>query len=363
MISLKGLRIAFIAGTLGQGGAERQLFYMVKTLLEHGAHLRILCLTKGEFWEEKLRALGVPVIWVGQSPLPLMRLIQIVRELRQQPVDIVQSQHFYTNLYAVGAARILRLREIGAIRNNGFSEVQENGRWLGLLSLRTPRIIAANSQQGIRNAIKLGVPAERLFFLPNVVDTDYFRPQGHRNSQKIRLLSVGRLVQQKRLDRFLSILAKVRVITNVPVSGLIVGDGPLRSVLEQQAGALGLLPEGVEFLGQVPDMRPVYQESDILVLTSDYEGTPNVVLEAMASGLPVVATKVGGVPEVVQDGVTGYLADPEDEDSMVEALLRLIHQPSLRAEMGALARVYVEQNHSLQKLPLRLKELYEVALK
>ncbi len=363
MNSLKGLRIAFIAGTLGQGGAERQLFYMVKTLVEQGAYPQVLCLTKGEFWEGKLRALDVPVIWVGRVPSPFIRLIQIVRELRRHPVDIVQSQHFYTNLYAVGAARILRLREIGAIRNDSFSEIQANGQWLGRLSLLTPRTIVANSREGIRNAIKLGVPPERLFFLPNVVDTEYFQPSTKHDNRQVCLLSVGRLVKQKRIDRFLTILAKVRSAAEVPVSGLIVGDGPLRPILEQQAKALRLLPDGVEFCGQVPDVRPIYGKADILVLTSDHEGTPNVVLEAMASGLPVVATKVGGVPEVIQDGATGYLAHPQDENSMVEALLRLIHQPSLKAEMGSSARAYVERHHALQRLPLLLQELYEVILK
>lgn len=363
MRELKGLHVTFIVGTLGQGGAERQLFYTVKTMLEHKACPQVLCLTKGEFWERKIQALGVPVIWVGQSPSRLIRLIKIVRELRRKPVDIIQSQHFYTNLYAVAAARILGAREIGAIRNDSFSEVRANGLWFGRLSLRVPRLIVANSKQGIQNAISLGVPPERLFLLPNVVDTEHFQPSKQRHTRQVRLLSVGRLVQQKRVDRFLTVLAKVRSVAKVPVLGIIVGDGPLRPSLEQQAKALGLLPEVVDFRGQFPDMRLIYQEADILVLTSDHEGMPNVVLEAMASGLPVVATRVGGVPEVVQDGLTGYLVSPHDEDSMVEALLRLIHQPSLRAEMGRSGRAYVEQYHSLQRLPLWLQGLYEVVLR
>jgi len=194
------------------------------------------------------------------------------------------------------------------------------------------------------------------------VDTDYFLPKTVRNSHQVRLLSVGRLTHQKRIDRFLNVLAKVRSVAEVPVSGIIVGDGPLRLALEQQARELGLLPDGVIFLGQVSDMRPIYWEADILVLTSDHEGTPHVVLEAMSSGLPVVATKVGGVPEVVQNGLTGYLTPPDDENSMVEALLRLAHQPSLRAEMGASGRAYVGQNHSFRQLPFWLKKLYEEVL-
>ena len=107
----------------------------------------------------------------------------------------------------------------------------------------------------------------------------------------------------------------------------------------------------------VQDMRQIYDQADILVLTSDFEGTPNVVLEAMASGLPVVGTRVGGVPEVVRHGETGYLVELDDNEQIADTLLTLIDSIQLRAEMGSRARNMCA-NHSKGCLPT--EDLYRL---
>jgi glycosyltransferase involved in cell wall biosynthesis len=108
-------------------------------------------------------------------------------------------------------------------------------------------------------------------------------------------------------------------------------------------------------------MTSVYREADILVLTSDREGSPNVILEAMASGLPIVATKIGGVPEIVQHGLTGYLTNVDDLEAMTSVLLELVDNPSLRNHIGRAGREYVSTHHSLERLPDLLEDLYEAA--
>lgn len=125
---------------------------------------------------------------------------------------------------------------------------------------------------------------------------------------------------------------------------------------------LGLLPEVVEFTGAVSDMTAVYREADLLVLASDWEGTPNVLLEAMACGLPVVATSVGGVREIVQHGTTGYLVEPRNVGMMVDRVMELCGEASLRAAFGRGGRQYVLANHSPSLLPRFLQELYGAAL-
>src|SRR5215510_2403397 len=107
MLDLPKLNICFVAGTLGQGGAERQLYYMLRELRENGATPRLLSLTRGEFWESRISELGVPITWIGESPSRLKRLSKIIATLRAEPPDVLQSQHFYTNLYVAGAARAL----------------------------------------------------------------------------------------------------------------------------------------------------------------------------------------------------------------------------------------------------------------
>jgi glycosyltransferase involved in cell wall biosynthesis len=326
----------------------------------------LLSLDQGEFWEEQIKGLGVRVTCVGDGASRLERLFRIVKALRIDPPDLLQSQHFYANAYVSMAAWFLRARAIGAMRSNGRAEVSESGVLGGWLNLHLPPIIAANSQGAIRYAVGQGVPASRLYFLPNVVDTERFKPSGALSEQPLTLVAVGRLVKVKRLDRFISILARLRTDFHLNVRGLIVGPGcqneDLRAELENQARNLGLFPDFLQFLGGVSDVRSVYQQAGVCVLTSDFEGTPNVLLEAMASGLPVVATNVGGVPGIVQSGQTGFLCEPDDLDGLVAALVKLVKNSELRMQMGRRARAFVEQNHSLQRLPVYLSDLYELAL-
>lgn len=369
MRNLWGLKVCFLAGGLGQGGAERQLFYILKTLKAAGAELQLLCFTKGEFWEEIIQRLGVPVIWVGHRSR-LKRIFRIVSALRKNPPMVLQSQHFFCNAYTAAAARLLGALDIGAMRSDGLNEVRDCGKAGGWLSLHAPRMLAANSRPAIHYARSQGVGPGRLYLLPNVVDTDALsrRPvdlsavAGGNGKRTVRLILAGRLTEEKRVDRFLRVMARVRnnsTPLGKEVRAMVVGAGPLREALQEQARELGLWPEAVEFRGAVANMVPVYHQADVCVLTSDYEGTPNVLLEAMAAGLPILASNPGGVPDMVRHEETGILCDPADESAMVEGLVRLIEDADLRARMGTAAQRFVTTHHALALLPRFLQGLYE----
>ncbi|HEX4644778.1 MAG TPA: glycosyltransferase family 4 protein [Verrucomicrobiae bacterium] len=366
MFELSKLRMCFLAGTLEHGGAERQLFYILQALRRAGNTPRLLSLDRGEFWEERIKSLGISVTCVGDKPSRLKRLLCVLKELRKDPPDVLQSQHFFANAYAGVTARLIRATSIGAMRNDGRSEMGQCGYVGGWLNLHSPGLIAANSQVAIQYAITQGIPASRLYFLPNVVDTDWFQPSHGLSPEPFTLLAVGRLVSQKRLDRFISILGRLRTDYHLNVRGVIAGPGcqdeNLQLKLERQARQLGLFPEFIQFLGGVPDPRTIYRESAVCVLTSDHEGTPNVLLEAMASGLPVVASNVGGVPGIVRHGKTGYLFAPDDLDGFTAALAGLVKNSGLRVEMGQRARAFVEEHHALHRLSAYLDGLYQQAL-
>ncbi len=360
-VNLRGLKVCFLAGTLGQGGAERQLFYNLRTLQQNGAQPVVLCLGKNEFWESRITRLGIPVAWVGQSPSKLRRLLGIIRALQKLQPQIVQSQHFYTNSYAAVSARVIGVPGIGAMRNDGISEVRCSGVLGGRLNLHLPRLLAANSQVAIRYALSHGVRLDRLFLLRNVVDTEQIRPQKRPQTGTVRLMAIGRLYPEKRFDRFVSVLAKLREQLGPVVAGSIVGSGPLRAQLADQARVLGLLPSVLQFTGSVPEIAPVLQAAHIFALTSDYEGCPNVLLEAMAAGLPVVATRVGGVPEVLGDKANGIMVQAGDDGALYSALAHLISNQQAGIEMGLRARAYIEANHSPKVLAGLLSNLYGMA--
>lgn len=361
--NLDGLRITFLAGTLGQGGAERQLMHMLRALQSQGAVLSVLSLTRGEFWEDPILGMDIPVTWVGQSSAQPIRLQRIVTELLRNETHVVQSCHCFTNAYVAAAARIAGVREVGAIRSDTLQTISGRFSVIRRWSLHHLRSIAVNSRASLQSAIELGVRPNRLFHLPNVVDTDQFFPPSQIASpdEIVRLLAVGRLSSEKRFDRLLRVLAALPMELRSMVRASIVGEGPLRPALEQQAHQLGL-DQTVRFWGAQADMAPLYRDCDLLALTSDSEGSPNVVLEAMASGLPVIGTRTGGVAELVDHGVTGFVARPSDEAALAVALETLIRNRDLRRRMGTQARDRVLLSHSAASLPRSLGSLYQMAL-
>lgn len=359
------LKVCFLAGTLEHGGAERQLYYILQALCQAGMVPRVLSLDQGGFWEKKIQELGVSVKCIEGRRSRLFRLWRILREIHNEPPDILQSQHFFMNPYTGVAARLTRAGGIGAMRSNGYSEAEKSGFVGGWLGLHCPGIIAANSRSAAQYAVAHGIPAARVYFLPNAVDTDWFQPPEELPGEPFTLVTVGRLVEEKRLDRFISIISRLRTHYRINVRGVIVGpDGQnleLKPHLENQARRLGLLPDNLQFRGGIADTRAVYHEASACILTSDYEGTPNVLLEAMACGLPVVASHVGGVPEIVQHGQTGFLFEPNNLEAFAATLVELLKNSGLRAAMGRRARAYVEENHSLHRLPKYLEGLYALA--
>ena len=360
MNDLSRRSICFIAGTLGQGGAERQLYYLLQVLRRAKARPSVLCLGQGEFWEAKIQELGIRVTCVGLKKSRIIRLVHIIRELGTRRPDLVQSQHFYANIYASLAARCLNLREIGAIRSDVINEVKSVRGRTGKLCLTLPRMLAANSRNGMRNAVRLGVPPVRLFHLPNVVDTNVFLPERTSHHGTFRVAAIGRMTREKRFDRFLRCIAAARR-EDAPrlIQGLIAGDGPERPALEKLAMDLGLAPGGVTFLGKVGEVQAIYRSADAFMSTSDWEGTPNVIMEAMACALPVVATRVGGVEELITDGKTGLLKDSHDERGLCEAVVRLAHHQQLRETLGDQARADMVARHSLDALEESLTRLYQ----
>jgi len=356
------MKVGFLAGTLGRGGAERQLIYMLRALKSEQIETRVLCLTKGEAFEKEICKLGVDVDWIGNSPNQFIRLGRIIRNVRERPVDILQSVHFYTNLYAAATGRILGVHNIGAIRNDLTSEIAANhifGKW----HLKLPQKLIANSQIAVDRAIAKGILPTNINLVRNVV-TGKNGETNHRSTiaNSVRILFAGRLVPQKRPELFIEMAAQLREkLSDMNLEFVMAGDGPLRSDLEQLARKHSLENKGVKFIGETSEMSDLYLSSDILVLTSDHEGTPNVILEAMAHGLPVVATKVGGVPSILNNQC-GTLVEPTNVEELVEATSKLIANRQLRLDMGTQGQEYVRKNHSIGYLQDRLKCIYSELL-
>ena len=358
------LRVAFLAGVLTKGGAELQLLYMARALREAGVCVRIYTFGENEFYEAVLRDAGVAPIRIGGATHPVSRLVRFARALWQFSPDVVQAVHFYVNLYVALASRLVGSLGIGAIPSDVMLDVQDAGRW-GVLSLHAPAALWTNSLAGRRNAIRAGISGAKIHVVENVMDSAAFdRARSMRpavpNMGHVIAIFVARLIPVKRTDRFLEALALAR--RSVPgLKGVVVGDGPARASLEAQARRLGLLPDGVEFRGASNDVPGALAEADMLVLTSDHEGLPNVILEAMAARLPVVTTPAGDAAVIVEDGLSGFVVPFGAVDQLAERLVRLARSPALRRDLGEKGYVRVTTRHAPAGLADRLVAMYRAA--
>jgi len=350
------LRIGFIAGTLGHGGAERQLIFMLRALRNEGINTRVLCLTKGEAFEKDIMNLGFKIDWVGKSQNNFVRLGRIIANFREQPVDIIQSVHFYTNIYAALSGHFLGVGSIGAIRSNLNHEFSANGVF-GKWQLKLPGKLIANSQLAVNNAIARGIDSNDVNLVKNAVEDVEQMVPPNRN-KGLTVLFAGRLVPIKRPELFLDLA--MRLTERLPgekLNFIIAGDGPLRKSLEKKSLENRSGKAEISFLGEQKEMSEIYRRSDLLVLTSEFEGTPNVILEAMAHGLPVVAANVGGVPEIVPENC-GILVNLSQSDGLLEAAVSLIRDSAMRCRMGQNARAFVRKNHSISNLQGQLTGIY-----
>lgn len=207
-------------------------------------------------------------------------------------------------------------------------------------SLRTPRRVVTMCEPFVDQMRARGVPRERIDVIPNAIEParplragelDEWKTRCKMTSKVPLLAAIGRLSHEKGHHILLDSLARLR---DRPWRLLVAGDGIARVKLQEQARANGI-DDRIEWLGLLPDVRPVYALADVFVLPSLSEGSPNVLLEAMAAGVPAVAAAVGGVPETVTDEESALVVPPGNAEALARAIARLLDDPELAARLAA----------------------------
>ena len=214
----------------------------------------------------------------------------------------------------------------------------------------------------------LGVPSQKRAFIPNGVDTETFAPLTDAQKKDLRaqllppvdgplVVYLGRLTFEKRVDHLIRIWPTIRESFS-EAQLLIIGTGPEEASLRTQSRSV----PGVKFTGQVNDALSYLQAADLFVLPSATEGLSNSLLEALSTGLPVLATSVGGTPDVIAHGENGYLIPPDDLSSLKTGLTVLLGDPDLRARLGTQGRRRIQKDFSLDSIASRLATLYRSLL-
>ena len=207
----------------------------------------------------------------------------------------------------------------------------------------------------------------KITLIPNAIDLRRFSPASSSLSESRTKLGlpqdvpviagVGRLNAQKNFALFLEIAAAV--VTEIPEARfLLAGEGPEEPRLRAQAASLGIA-DRVLFAGYIPDTRIVYSAADILLMPSRFEGLPMTLLESMAMGLPIVASNLDGIAEVITDTYEGLLAEPGNAATFTSQVIRLLRDPDFAAQLAINARTKIESNHSVEIMTTAVESIYD----
>lgn len=342
------IRVLEILATLKRAGAETMAVSLARGLdpgrFETGVVSLFDAFPGG--LDPELEKAGVPLWRLGKRPgLDLRMVPRLRRVIREFAPDVIHT-HSYVLRYSLPAALALRRAAmVHTVHNVAAREaVDLTARLLHRRVFgRTVNTVAVGEQ--VRRSYREWYGTEPAATIRNGIDTASFvRPgarqrwrAGHGFSESdFLVISVGRLDPQKNplalMDAFAAAFRD-----DARAHLLMAGDGCLRDAAARRADELGLAAR-VHLLGTQADVAEVLAAGDLFALASDWEGTPLAVMEAMAAGLPVVASAVGGVPELVVDGETGLLIPARDAAALAEALERMAAQPAVRSAMGSAAR-------------------------
>lgn len=354
------------------GGAERQVGALASRLRIQGLDVQVLTRRLPDTAAYEVLD-GVPI---HRLPAPgpkaiasLAFTLACLRRIRQLKPDLIHAHELISpSTTALLAKALYGVPILVTVHGSGqSSEIYRlRGRMLGKLRLKLickhMDAFVVISQKIAAELDEENVPAERRVHIPNGVDTAHFTPVPASVKRTMRaslglpadaviVVYVGRLAPEKNVAQLLEIWPRLHA--RVPQAMLvIVGGGPLEADLRQQAA------ESVLFAGLRHDVQPYLSAADVFVLPSRAEGLSVALLEAMSSGLGVVATAVGGTPEVITDGETGRLVRPGDGPALEQALLEVLQDATLRDRLGQNARRLMQAGYDINQISQRLSTLY-----
>ena len=345
-------RFLFVTRSLTGGGAERVISILSNNLvlMGHEAHIVLCGRSDHDYTVAPEVALHLLPGRRSTYRQKLSRITEIRRVLRKTRPDFVFS--FVDNLvYATFlATRGLRTTYISAVRNNPDAE-SANGieRWIKLLVNRlADAVFLQTSDQA---AFYPHSVQRKSFVVPNPVSHAFSQAEPVRVERIERIVTLGRLENQKNHRLLIDAFAKART-QNPSLRLTIYGEGRLRRELEAQASACGAA-DVIDMPGRRDDVADVLKEKDLFILSSDYEGFPNALIEAMCVGLPCIATDCPTGPRELLEGGRGILTPPGDACALADAILRMVEHPRKAAEMGARARAHVLKNYSEREIAER----------
>lgn len=334
------IKLIVLLQDLAFGGTQRYAIHLLRGLDRARFTPELWVLNAGADLESEALATGAPLVRVSQhppgSPLALPLLL---RQILSSKPEILYTLTVVPNIWG----RLFgRLAGVPAIVS-GFRALEPR-QWERVLWPFSDRLICNSDVLHQRATMRHWVPANRVAVVPNCVDTNYFKPSAGVQGETFQIVSVARLVPDKSpLVLIEAFAAAQRLVPNARLT--LVGEGPMLAQVEACIERLRI-QDVVEIVQGCGEVRPYLSRAQIFILASRREGSPNVILEAMASGLPVVAARTGGIPELVDHGRTGLLVESENISEFAGALVDLLRNDVRRASMGAHGREKAVRQYS-----------------
>jgi glycosyltransferase involved in cell wall biosynthesis len=357
------MRIVEVLNTFEIGGAERMALNLGLALLDRGHEPCFYCIAGDGELSTEARQRGIVVKNFRKAPgISLSTVVSMARALINDRPDVVHSHNPAAHYYAAVAALIAR---VPVVINTRHSPISSRGseyreRYFKWLLPLTDQVVFVSEQarSAIANDWKDPGAQSKICVIPNGIPVSNFRSkQAHPGSRSpsITFGTVGRLAPVKGHDILLQAFSKVA--EKAPMARLrIVGSGMRESALRQQCLLLAL-SDRVSIEPATDDVARVLSEIDVFVISSLSEGLPLVVLEAMAAGLPIVSTRVGGIPEVVPEGQVGWFCPPGDADALADRLLEAYWSSELAMRGREADRIAFEY-HDISKMVVRYVDLF-----
>ena len=361
---MKKVRVLHIIPNFGAGGAERLLVDLLEAFDQERFEVAAVSLypESGTILEEEIKEKGLKVYFLNKRRgLDLRMIPQLYRLFRAFRPDVVHT-HRYVLRYTLLPMLFCRVPvRVHTVHSVAQKEVDRIGKLVHWIAFRLGGVVPISISREVANTVRAvyGRGIHTPVIYNGIPTTRFVSRAGRDNAKKeknVVLLHVGRFAPEK--NHLLLIEAFALALKEYPTMQLwLVGDGSLRPAVEKAIAEMRLAGK-VLFLGIRDDVPKLLAGCETFILSSDYEGVPLAVLEAMAAGKPVIATTVGGVPELVEDGVTGILVPPRDPQALAQAILRLVKDPDLRQRMGKAAQERTLERFDIARTAREYEALY-----
>ncbi len=365
-MSVAPLRILHTEWSDGWGGQERRIVSEMEGMMRRGHHVVLVTRPSCRILQEARRR-HIPVLPMAMNgKFDLGAIRRLARYLQAEHIQVVDTHSGIDSWVGALAAKLAGTPVLVRTRH---LNIPLKRAWHNFVHFLPDSLVACGDTMRRQLVEGCGFPADQVTSIPTGIDFDRFAPAHDRRETRQALgipetdflvLMVGVIRSVKRHE--IALRAFRLLLDRHPSARLVLaGEGPMQEGMEKLAGELGIA-DRVEFLGHREDVPDLLAAADLLLLTSRSEGVPQAVTQALGLGVPVVATAVGGVPELVIHERTGLLVPPEDPQAAADAMTRLANEPALAARLGEEGRRHAQAEFSLEAMLDKTEALFHALL-